>query len=232
MSAEPVVSSGALMLIDDAHAEQVLTYAKGLDQRLVLIRALPKIDDATEAVRRHDMNVEAKRADKQLEETRKKATEPLLRDKRLIDALFASVQEPLRQCSALLDRQLNAWEAQERARIQRETEEANRRAAEAAEREAEAMKAGDLKAAEAASQEQTVALLAAPAVEAPKGIKSQAGTSFTRPKLNFTIASADLVPRNYCSPDAAKIRVAVLAGVTVIPGVAIFEETLRTTRTR
>jgi hypothetical protein len=220
------------MLLDSAHATILESYEKDLGQRAAAIRALAPIASIAEAAQRNDLNAAAKKAIKQLEETRKNATAQLVRDKATIDDAFNGLKARLAECSNILDRQLLAWEDQEAARVRREREESERKQREAAEAEAKAIQSGDMKAAEQASQAQTAALLAAPVQEAPKGIKSEGGTSFRRDVWVFSVIDAEQVPRNYCSPDASKIRVAINNGVREIPGLVIESEAKRTTRTR
>jgi hypothetical protein len=71
----------------------------------------------------------------------------------------------------------------------------------------------------------------APTVEAAavQTLKSKTGLDV---KWNFRIDQPELVPREFCKPDEAKIRAAVKlkANSTVIPGVTIFEDVKLTKR--
>jgi hypothetical protein len=66
----------------------------------------------------------------------------------------------------------------------------------------------------------------------PKVVRGEGGISATiRREWKPFIVNENLVPREYCSPDMAKIRQAVKGGLREIPGVEIREEIIPITRT-
>jgi len=60
----------------------------------------------------------------------------------------------------------------------------------------------------------------------PTKVQTEGGTSYVRKQWTYQILEGKEgeVPREYCSPDAKKIRAAISAGVRNIPGLSIYEE--------
>jgi len=67
-------------------------------------------------------------------------------------------------------------------------------------------------------------------IEIKASAKSGLGTTTTKMVWTYEIENAELVPREYCSPDAGKIREAVNKGVRDIPGVKIYQKPIVSTR--
>lgn len=124
--------------------------------------------------------------------------------------------------------------AEEEQRIKREREEAEARErgakdaelkaiADKAERERlDAIRQAEEEAAKNAVEAPTVI---APVVQdAPKVTRTEAGSASQRKVWTFDITDPGEVPREFCSPDPAKIRDAVKMGGRMIPGVRIFED--------
>jgi len=130
-----------------------------------------------------------------IEAKRKTITQPLNISLRAINAMFSDVAEKYATC----ERQLKKAIMDAEKRSQKEQDEALAR-----------VQAG----------EQTPATLAvahgANVIQLPKNIS-------TRKDLAFRIVNDDLIPRNLCSGDARKIKIALAQGIAV-PGVETWYE--------
>lgn len=148
---------------------------------------------------------EIKGETKRLTARQKEVTDPLNQALKAARALFKPALELLGQCEAKLKDHLalahQAAEAEKRAALQAAHEQAV---------------AGDTKAAGQAIVK----------AEAAAELPQTEGVSY-RSRWVFAIVNADIVPREYCSPDLKKIRevVALQKGATNIPGVAVREDT-------
>ena len=85
--------------------------------------------------------------------------------------------------------------------------------------------------AEAASQQLMEARLAEP-MDAPKGIKTDFGTSSSKWVWRFKVTDSEQVPRQYLTVDEQAIRRAVAEGARSIAGVEIYEEEALSVRIR
>lgn len=123
-------------------------------------------------------------------------------------------------------------EEEQRVKREREEAEARERGAKAAELKALADKAERerLEAIRQAEEEAAKNAVEAPTViapvvqDAPKVTRTEAGSASQRKVWTFEIIDPAEVPREFCSPDPAKIRDAVKMGGRMIAGVRIFED--------
>jgi len=67
-------------------------------------------------------------------------------------------------------------------------------------------------------------------IEVKVSAKSGLGTTTTKMIWTYEIENESLVPREYCSPDAGKIREAINRGIRDIPGVKIYQKPIVSTR--
>lgn len=123
-------------------------------------------------------------------------------------------------------------EEEQRVKREREEAEARERGAKAAELKALADKAERerLEAIRQAEEEAAKNAVEAPTViapvvqDTPNVTRTEAGSASQRKVWTFEIIDPAEVPREFCSPDPAKIRDAVKMGGRMIAGVRIFED--------
>ncbi len=210
-----------------------------------------------------DAIVSLRKLHKRVEVLRGTFTDEIGKLKRDIEAVYR--ENVLKRCDAMVatledlrkPRQLRlAREAAEAAEAQRREAEAIAEAerqrliaeqvatAEAA--ALDAVLAGDMHAAEAATEAAQAALDSAndhasavyeqvitqAAAIVPPPVRSGSGTSRSAIAWKFTITNPFLVPRLYCSPDTAKIQAAIDAanGQATIPGIEIEQDVKTTVR--
>lgn len=230
----------ALQVLDEQEAENLAMFAAEI--AAVTHAAVVPLSSNDEAHRLNELLSRGAAAEKNLEYLRTQRVKPLNEEVRSINALFKMVTGPLDEFVAKAKRALLAWTQQERARVQREEEAARRLQEEAALRESEALaKAAEARSeaarivamqeAEAASREQSRALVAAPAMPAPKGYRGDAGSSsVTERWVLLGIHDLLKVPIGYWHhPDVLAalekvLRAAIRSGVREIPGVSIATE--------
>jgi hypothetical protein len=145
----------------------------------------------------------------------------------------ADAEAPLTQAEGTIKRSLIAYsEEQERIRkaeerrlaeIARKAEE-DRRMAEAAALEAEALATGDVEML-ATANEIVEAPLVAPVVTLPKATPTVSGISY-REVWKFRVTNVALVPREFLAVDETKIGgvVRAMKGLAKIPGVEVYSE--------
>ena len=195
------------------------------------------LESAEQHARLSELLARGKAAAKGLDIARKSAVGPLNAQVKEINDLFRPLSDALGTFEGRSKRLVLAWQQHERAERQRKQDEARRKQEEAARREAEAMARAEraktekarekaLAAAEAASRAQMAAVVAEPTGPAPRGIRTDSGSSSARKRWVFEVVKPELVPREYLAVDETAIRAAVCKrdGVRVIPGVAITEE--------
>ena len=231
----------ALQVLDEQEAENLACFAAEIAKVTAASVSAP-LASTDEAHRLNELLSRGAAAEKNLEFLRTQRVKPLNEEVRSINALFKLVTAPLEEFVAKAKRALLAWMQQERARVQREEEESRRRQEEAAVKEAEAMaKATAAASAEArsralaeahqASIEQSLALVSAPAMQAPKGYRGDAGSSsMTERWVLLGIHNLAEVPLSYWRhPDVIAalekvLRAAIRSGAHAIPGVSIGTE--------
>jgi hypothetical protein len=231
-----------LMLLEPAEVAVVQRYGARAMQMLSEIDAAGPVATPVDAHGRNALAVEAACALRDLEALRKRAVVPLDEQRKVIQATFAAVSEPLERCKRTLQAQLGAWQAAENARIRREQDEA-RRVREEAQRAEEAAKAAILTAAEAevdevvatanAAQDARIKAEFAEALVPPEihGLRATGGGStHSRRAWTFEVIVTSEVPREYCEPSDKLIRAAITAGAREIRGVRIYEQTRGVTR--
>jgi hypothetical protein len=183
----------------------------------------------------------------EIEAARKQQTKPFKDQAKSIEDQWRGHTASLEDLRTMLDRKLLIWTQAEQERIAREQAEARRLQDEAARKEAEAeaarlaaLEAGDTARAEAAaveiesaSQAMTQARMAEP-VDAPRGIRSDSGTSGLVENWTFKVVELDKVPREWLILDEQKVRAAVRGknGLRNIPGLSIYAEQSLATRQR
>lgn len=198
-AAEKIVDTGAQALVKETEKEK--TQAQGLLEHCskLQVRTKEEIDFVAHVL------AQIKGESKRLAARQKEVTDPLNQALKAARSLFKPALELLGQCETELKKHLaaahQAAEAQKRQALQTAHEEAV---------------AGN---AAAAGQAIEVAEAAAQHPQAE-------GVSY-RSKWVFAVVNPDIVPREYCAPDLAKIRevVQLQKGATKIPGVVVKEET-------
>lgn len=162
----------------------------------------------------------AAKATKELDALRRSRVDPLNAEVGHVNGLFRPITVALVDLTTKGKQAIASWQRAERAREQREREEANRRLEEAAVREAMAID----EAAARAAREEIGAILIEGVAQAPKGYRSDEATTSVKARWVFEVVKPEMLPREYLEPAVAKIRAAVAAGVREIPGVDIREE--------
>lgn len=178
---------------------------------------------------------------KELDALRRSRVDPLNAEVKATNSLFKRVTDPLDALiskGGRLERLILAFRSQERARIQREQEEAARKQREAAEREAAALAKADrarsdaarqkaLQEAEAASREQTAVALAIPD-SVTKGVRTDSGSVTERERYVLEgFHDIEAVPPSYWEQapvvEALKkvVQKAIDGGLREIPGCTI-----------
>lgn len=139
-----------------------------------------------------------------LEERRKEWTRPMLEAKKRIDADFQKFERIIEDEILAVKTAMLIWQRGEQKRLDAEQKKIDEAAA-------EQLKAtGELE-------------VSVPVVN---NIKTQRGgnsTATIHKVWTFDIPDMDNVPREYCTPDMAKIRLAISAGVREIKGVRIYQ---------
>lgn len=195
------------------------------------------LETAEQYARLSELLARGKAAAKGLDGVRKAAVGPLNDQVKEINGIFRPLSDALGAFEARAKRLILAWRQLEAAERRRQQEEARRKQEEAAVREAEAMakaqaaktaKAREraLIAAQAASKAQMAAAVSEPVGPAPRGIRTDSGSSSTTTYWTFKVMKPELVPREWLLIDKKAIGAAVRRkdGVREIPGVAIYEE--------
>ena len=231
-------AKGALATLPQTARDKVEILAGEIHGITRIVTGRP-IADAAEAQLVATGLVRAKTALGDIEEARQALTAPLIERLSAIRSIYAPLEAALK---AFLDRAKTVqlgWIQQERARVAREEEAGRKILEEAAQREATAViKAQTAKTekarqkalaeAEAASKQQTEALIAMPA-EAPHLLKPQDGGSVgtTERYVLQGIVNLELIPKAYWRDPVViaalekVLRAAVKAGYHEIPGCAI-----------
>jgi hypothetical protein len=169
---------------------------------------------------------------RELEILRSAQVGPLNDRVKAINGIFKRVLEPGLAFDQSAERALLAYLNAERDRERREHAERDRLLVEAAAAQARA----EDDAAKAATEEDRVlaegayaaairhiqALETAAPRQAATRVRTDSGSTFVQRRKIVTIVAPELVPREWCQPDLAKITKAALAGVA-IPGVAVEE---------
>jgi hypothetical protein len=215
----------AIQILDDAQAAKLELLAAEIADIQARATSAP-LQSQAELHRFNDLLGRAAKAEREIDAVRRSRVDPLNREVRNVNNLFAPITAALQELTARGKKLIRAWQAQERARAEREREEARLRAEEAARREAEALARSDADAlaeAEAARNEVSAALLETPP-PVPTGYRSEEATTTVRGRWVFEVVRPELVPAEYLTPNLQKIRAAVSAGVREIPGVSITQE--------
>jgi len=232
----------AIQLLEPNELAKLELFAEELD-RITQAATSKPIASVQEEGRAAELIARGVIAQKELESLRRKRVDPLNTEVRTVNAIFKRITDPLEALAGKggrLERLILAFRAQERARVQRELAEAQRKQEEAARREAEALAKAEaaksdkarqkaLAEAEAASRAQTEALIQAPE-PVTRGVRTDSGSVTEREVWTFEVLDAAQVPREYLVVSDAAIRKAVAAGVRQIPGVSIHTEERLTRR--
>lgn len=218
--------TGAHGLFSPAEANKYAIVAAGFHSLERQLQAITITDSDSAANVQRGLS-EVARALKTADQTRLDQTKPFREKEATINEAWRPVIEGLKRIKAMADRKLIGWNEAERKRLFAE-EQAARQAAEEALRKAEDTNAqADEVAAQAALAVRREAEAAV--VLAPRGIRTESGTTSTQWRWTFKVTDAEKVPRLYLIADEKAIRAAIAAGVREIPGVYIWqEETLRT----
>jgi hypothetical protein len=179
---------------------------------------------------------------KSIEKRRKFFVEPLNAHVKSVNALFASLSEPLKRADQILRHKILEWRAAEQKKI-----DDARRAAEAAAREEQRKaeeKAQAAATAKAAGENRKAAQLGRSAMHAQAKAESVAAGAAalavvsvpksmdaggleknkTSTVWKFQVVDPQLVPREYLVVSDAHVREAVRSGAREIPGVRIYQE--------
>lgn len=166
-------------------------------------------------------------SEKKIKTIRLEMTRPFNDGIKKINDFFKRGEDACAEAKRLLSQKMAAY-SQEQARIRAEQEaklrDAQRKEAEKLEKKAERLEgSGKIEQAEVARQQAAIASLSQPTinteVEKPQGIKKSV-------VWKFEITDENLVPREYCSPDSAKIRLQIssLKENCKIAGVRVYSE--------
>lgn len=180
--------------------------AVGLDGE---VKALPAVED-------EDMNQQVgalltltKSRFKEVDETRSEAVGPLNREVKRVNDAFRVTLTALKSVEERLKGLMGAWILRQRQEQQRLLMEAQAAA------EAQRVTDPDL-----ADTRTALGLVEAARLAAPGRVEGVSGRDVWR----VEVTDPDLVPREYCSPDLAKLKAAVDAGARTIPGVKVTAE--------
>lgn len=193
---------------------ELAKYDEQIDRLAVEASAIQVRDDQTvgQAV---ELAAGAKKLAKALEDRRKAVIADPDDFVRSVNRLVKSYRDRLDRIEADCKRAIGGYQA----RVEMERRKAQQLADEAA------RQAQDRINAEAQAHHVEPVQVAAPIVPtAPTVTRTEAGTGYTKRAWTFEVESEADVPREFCTPDPAKLRNAVASGIREIPGVKIFEK--------
>ena len=229
----PAQAEVALQLLEDREADKLALFVDEIN--LISGRWTNTVPETMDqAAGLSELMSRAQVALKELEALRVSRTQPLVVEQRSINGLFKTLTDPVEALIERGKRAMVAYQQAERARRQREADAVRRRQEEAARKEREALEAAEaakteaarnkaLKAADDASKALATAMIEA-TLPAPRGIRTDTGTTSTTERWTFQVLKPEMVPREFLTVDDKAIRAAVAAGTREIPGVAIFLE--------
>lgn len=171
---------------------------------------------------------EVARALKTCDETRIAQTAPYREKAAAINEAWRPVVTGLEKLKRLAEEKIKGWNEAERRRRLREEQAAREAAAEAARKAEEAQTdAAEIEAqAKLADARNALAVIET----APRGIRTESGTTSSSWVWTYAVVKAEDVPRQYLMLDEKAIRAAIAAGVRQIDGLSIHQdERLRTT---
>jgi len=221
---------------DVANFEMVAADLRTLEARLSGIT----ITTREQSVDVHNGLAEVKALQGQVEHSRRGLVNPLNEQVKAINNVWRPLTEALEKLEQTAKRKIILWQQAERERVAREQEAARKRQEEAERKQAEALAKAEaaknsrvrdaaLASAKKASEELMAARTEEP-MDAPTGIKTDSGTSWTRPVWTFKVIDPQLVPREFLVVDEKAIRAAIAKGVRDLPGVTIWQEETLATR--
>lgn len=243
MAGREIVSSapsGALMLFSDDQRKAFEEIAdKARDLKGQLLERPPQTAD--EAGKVHEVIAVGKTLLKRLDVARLAHTKPMREEVETINETYNATIQELQRMVKAGERQYLAYQDAEEKRVAREREMARQEEAAAADREAAALlklqnaespaeRAEAHREAAAAANEQAVVQAITPQ-HAPTTANTAHGSSHRRYVQRIEVTDAASVPREYCSPDKAKIEAGIKLGA-VIPGVTVYEDPILATRGR
>lgn len=230
----------AIQLLDERGVAKVALFVEEIESITSRATSAPLATKADEGKAAELISLGVK-ALKELDEVRRRHTDPLNEQVKATNAIFKRITDPLEALvgkGGRLERLILAFRAQERARIQREQEEAARKQREAAAREAAALAKAEaaksetarqkaLEEARRASEAQTQAALAVPAAPT-KGVRTDTGSVTERERWVLQgVHDYDAVPPSYWETKEVRdalhkvLQKAITGGVREIPGCAI-----------
>ena len=196
------------------------------DELLAAVERVPATLDQATVGRAADFVKQIGTHAKMIEERRSAAKQPYLEAGRVIDGAFKSIADPLTAAKKRVEAKIGDYQRKVADEERKRREEEARRAAEEAERAAaEAKTATDLETAiqrEEEAKKAAEAALAKPA-EMARTHGAMGAVATVRTTWEFEIENAADVPRQYCQPSDALIRMAVKGGERAIPGVRIYQ---------
>jgi hypothetical protein len=183
--------------------------------------ALELSDDAGEK-QAVDAAAQAKRLVNDLEDKRKTVIREPDKFVRNVNSFVRTFRQPLDQVVDTLRGKIGQYQY---------SKEIKRRKVEAAMREEAAKLQAKLKAEAAQAGIEAPPVMPVPVPRPDSTTRTESGASASiRTAWSGEITDPDQVPREYCSPDQAKINQAVKAGLREIPGVRIFEKPITVLR--
>lgn len=188
--------------------------------------ARPKILDEEMAGKAATLADKLRKAIKAEEDSREPAKKPLHAAGRAVDTAFTARKKSLQTGLDWINGLLSTWQAEERARLKRESEAAAARAREAEEkaRQAAISNAPDETAQAAADEAAAVARRAQQQAEGKIQVRGSGGALATsRVEKHYRVTDWKLVPVEFLLFDPAKVRAAFKAGLQVA-GIEEYEE--------
>ncbi len=171
-------------------------------------------DDETNALA-VELAAQCRRAWKDIEAVRKGYVDQPNTFIKAVNGVAKALQEPLKAT----ERVFTSKHSQYQARVELE----RRKAELAAKEEAKRLQEQVTKEAEAAGVEPPV-VVPPPPPQAPKVVRTAAGSAHQRTEWTFQVEDEALVPREYLVVSEKLIREAVKKGIRQIPGIRIYEE--------
>lgn len=245
----------AVQLLDERGLAKLVMMAEEIADVLVKARAITAITSRAEEAAASELISRGTVALRDLDALRRRFTDPLNEQVKGINKLFKVLTDPCEAATGKrgpLETRILAFRQAEKARLQREADEARRKQEEAAKREADALAKAEaaksakarekaLEEAQTASQEQMHAAADESFYRgsaATRGIKTDSGSNTERQRWVLQgVYDYDLVPPSYWETDEVRdalhrvLQRAVTGGLREIPGCSVGLEESLTRRT-
>lgn len=159
-------------------------------------------DDMKEAT---DLLSKIKKVGKMITDRKKEITDPINQALKSARDLFKPIEQSHEEAERMIKSKMLTWQSAEDARIRKEQEKV-----------ATKVETGKMSTEKAVEKMEQIG-------EVKTSVQGKTGSISTREVPKYKITDENLVPREYCSPDMSKIRVALDAGVQV-PGAEKYYE--------